>query len=94
MSCCGEKRSGIHPAGHGGRGYGPVAGRAGPAPRKLQFSVEFEYLGNTGLTVQGPVTGRRYRFPRPGAVAEVDLRDRVSLARVPKLRQVPNWQRR
>jgi hypothetical protein len=49
--------------------------------------VFFEYLGNTGMTVVGPVTGKRYRFDRPGARVEVDLHDRQSLARVPGLRQ-------
>jgi hypothetical protein len=38
--------------------------------------------------VIGPATGRRYRFDRPGARLEVDLKDRRSLAGVPHLRQV------
>ena len=48
----------------------------------------FQYLGNTGLTVQGPRTLKRYRFDRPGAVVGVDLRDRRALAAVSILRQV------
>ena len=49
--------------------------------------VMFEYVGNTGMTVVGPATGKRYRFDRPGARLEVDLRDRRALAGVPHLRQ-------
>jgi hypothetical protein len=50
--------------------------------------VFFEYTGRTGLTVIGPVTGRQYRFGRPGARLEVDLKDRRSLVAVPNLRQM------
>ncbi len=48
----------------------------------------FEYTGATGLTVHGPVTGRRYRFDGHGARLAVDLRDRRPLAAVPDLRPV------
>jgi hypothetical protein len=58
----------------------PVAAR--------QFVVCFEYVGPTGLTAIGGVSGRRYRFDRPGARVIVDPRDRPSLAAVPNLRQV------
>lgn len=36
----------------------------------------------------GPVSGRRYRFDRPGAREEIDLRDQPGLASVPNLRQL------
>jgi hypothetical protein len=71
-----------------------TAGAASPAfvlasaPGFRQSRVFFEYVGRTGLTVIGPATGRRYRFERPGARLEVDLKDRRSLAGVPHLRQV------
>jgi hypothetical protein len=48
----------------------------------------FEYIGNTGLTVFGPVTRTRYRFPHPGARARVDARDAASLAGVPHVRRI------
>lgn len=48
----------------------------------------FEYVGRTALTVSGPVSRRMYRFDRPGARAEVDLRDVASLSKVPLLRRV------
>jgi hypothetical protein len=47
----------------------------------------FQYIGGSGLTVQGPVTKRLYRFAAPGAVVAVDSRDAPSLARVPQLRR-------
>lgn len=54
------------------------------------FSISFEYTGKTGLTVIGPVSGKRYRFAIPGERVIVDPRDRPSLTRVPCLRQVRN----
>jgi hypothetical protein len=48
----------------------------------------FEYIGRTGLTVTGAVTGRRYRFDQPGSRLGVDPRDRPSMATIPVLRQV------
>ena len=56
------------------------------APRTV---VYFEYAGQTGLTAVGPITGKRYRFPRPGAAVAVDGRDAPSLTAVPKLKRVP-----
>lgn len=54
----------------------------------LQSKVFFEYVGKTGMTVIGPVTGKRYRFVQPGSRVEVDLHDRRSIASVPQLRQL------
>lgn len=51
------------------------------------FVVCFEYIGKTGLTVLGPVSGERYRFDGPGARVVVDPRDRPSLTIVPNLRR-------
>jgi hypothetical protein len=50
--------------------------------------VFFEYVGRTALSVVGPATGKHYRFERPGARLEVDLRDRRAMAAVPNLRQL------
>jgi len=50
--------------------------------------VTFAYIGDTGITVRGPVSGREYRFDRPGARVVVDTRDRVLLASIRQLRQV------
>ena len=62
---------------------------AGPQPSMTRYpSMTFEYIGQTGLTVAGPVTGRQYRFDRTGARVEVDPRDRPSLAAISVLRQI------
>lgn len=58
------------------------------APRNYRFTLYFEYVGRTGLTVVGPATGRRYRFDAPGARVAVDPRDRPALAKIPNLREV------
>ncbi len=88
MSCCGKSRERYEgmaaplPAVER-----PAANTPGtrPAPR---FTVEFEYTGETGLTVIGGITGKRYRFPGRGARVAVDVRDRRSVAAVPHLRAV------
>jgi hypothetical protein len=59
--------------------------RPAPAP---SGSVFFINLGTAATTVRGPVTGRDYHFDRPGAVVDVDARDRVLLASLRQLRQV------
>ena len=87
MGCCGKKveqfRAGAPtPTGNTARLAGP---RMIPAVYERAI---FEYLGNTGMTVVGPATGKRYRFERPGDRLEVDLRDRRALAAVPHLRQM------
>jgi hypothetical protein len=62
---------------------------ARPKTERDSFAY-FEYTGKTALTVVGPVTGKRYRFGAPGAVAVVDQMDRIALSAVPNLRQVRN----
>ncbi|MEA2559437.1 MAG: hypothetical protein QOH06_941 [Acidobacteriota bacterium] len=52
------------------------------------LTIGFEYVGTTGLTVVGPVTGKRYRFDNYGSRAAIDLRDAPSMAAVPHLRRV------
>jgi hypothetical protein len=82
MPCCGEMRQQLS-----GAMSHPKAEMKTGRP-DLQFAIWFEYTGQTGLTVIGPVSGRRYRFDGPGAQVVVDPRDRPSLVVVPKLRQV------
>ena len=82
MSCCGKQRAQYQT----GR---PRERTQATAPQLVRQSVVyFEYLGRTGMTVQGPVSGQSYRFDRYGARVAVDLRDRPALAAVPHLRQV------
>jgi hypothetical protein len=81
MGCCGKNRA--LPA---------VDFHAEPRPAHTQQvpgPQYFEYVGNTGLTTVGPVTGRRYRFAHPGARLPIDARDAPSMAGVPNLRKAP-----
>jgi hypothetical protein len=50
-------------------------------------TVSFEYTGDTGIIVLGPITRTQYNFPAPGARIEVDQRDAAYIAGVPKLRR-------
>jgi hypothetical protein len=50
--------------------------------------VVLVYTGSTGMTVLGPVSGRRYRFDRPGAQLTVGPWDRPGLTEFPHLREV------
>jgi hypothetical protein len=85
MPCCGQKRQQLR----GTNAPRPVPGQpAGPGQPAQPATFYFEYVGRTGLTVIGPITGRRYRFDRTGARVTVDGRDAPSLAAVPQLEQV------
>ena len=81
MSCCGRQRN-------------QFQGTSQPPPRVInrqrqpQPEIRFEYMGATGMTVVGPVTGKRYRFDNPGSRVSVDPRDAPSMAAVPHLRRV------
>ncbi len=50
--------------------------------------IKFQYVGETGMTVIGPVTFRQYRFGKPGAIVGVDPNDARSLESVPHLRRI------
>jgi hypothetical protein len=83
MSCCGSQRAQVHPAPRNlprpdDRQSQPMA----------QLTIRFEYVGATGMTAVGPVTGKRYRFQDHGSRVAVDLRDAPSMAGVPHLRRV------
>ena len=86
MPCCGQQKTdfGISPGGVQTR-TSTNNTHARPAHR---YAVYFEYVGNTGLTVFGSATNKKYRFDRNGSRIEVDPRDRPSLSKVPKLREV------
>lgn len=77
MGCCGKSRAVMTPT--------------TPAPRpktSSSASSSFQYIGGSGLTVQGPVSKRLYRFAGPGSIVAVDVRDAPSLTRVPLLRRI------
>jgi len=68
----------------------PTVTRSSPAVTRARSAApfpSFQYIGASGLTVQGPVTKRLYRFATHGSVVAVDSRDAPSLARVPHLRR-------
>jgi hypothetical protein len=85
MTCCGDNRRQFQVQRAYVRSPGPPARvLPGLPPPK----VVFEYSGRAPMVVTGPASGRRYIFGGPGARAEVDPRDRRSLAMAPALRQV------
>ena len=57
------------------------------ADNNRRANIRFEYIGNTALTVTGSITGRRYRFNRPGEILQVDSSDVSGLMLVPVLRK-------
>ena len=88
MGCCGQHRrqyGGTAPTQRRPARAAAVATRRRP---KRSEHAYFQYLGKSALTATGPISGRRYRFDRPGAVVAVDPRGRRSLAAVPTLTQV------
>lgn len=88
MGCCGKNRSIASAPGPGfERGFGNSPASPSVVTRRTPSAQYFEYVGKTGLTAFGPVTGRHYRFPRPGALLAVDERDASSMAGVPHLRR-------
>lgn len=48
----------------------------------------FEYTGEAALTVIGSVSGKRYRFGKPGARLLIDLLDASDMKRLPVLRKL------
>ena len=51
-------------------------------------SLVIECLGRNGLLVQGPMTGKYYRFGRRRAKVMVDARDVALLEKIPTLRRI------
>lgn len=88
--CCNQKRAGFSgrfplparplmapPANH------PVTQRQSP----MVQSIRFEYVGDTSLSVTGPITRLQYRFRGKGARVEIDYRDAPYVTAVPNLRR-------
>ncbi len=81
--CCGRNRTQMKAP------TSPQSRQAATVPiQKLPLSVPFIYVGNTAMTVKGPISGFEYRFAHPGARVEVDWRDRILLASIRQLRQI------
>lgn len=83
--CCGQSRNKLRTANPSRPVTGPAYAKS---PQAAPSHVYFVYVGNSGMTVQGPVSGQTYRFDCPGARLEVDARDRILLASLRQLRQV------
>ena len=68
----------------------PAAGAAAPAALTAAPAggVQFEYTGETKLTVISPKTGIRYHFDSPGTRVSVDPRDQSMMVYVPYLTPV------
>lgn len=62
-------------------------GKKSMPPAQQSANNVFEYIGKTALTVIGNITGRRYRFNRPGDLQSVDPRDAGGMTAVPVLRR-------
>jgi hypothetical protein len=92
MPCCGKMRQQLPSGTRPQLGRVPIPASAVTPQRRaaIQTPMHFEYVGETGLTAIGPITGRRYRFGGPGARVAVDPRDAPLLRAVPRLRQVPS----
>jgi hypothetical protein len=88
MACCGQRRQQISRAIPIQRAHNLALRTNLSRPAPQTQGTAFQYFGKTGMTAVGPISGRYYRFNYPGAIVEVDPRDRPSLATVPNLRQV------
>lgn len=80
-SCCGKN---LFTRDFSGESADPAP--SDPAPRPA--SVRFRYGGERALSTRGAITGRIYRFSRPGEELLVDARDAPGMAGVPRLRRV------
>lgn len=79
MGCCGRGRTITKSA---------TTTPSPPASSKpVSPYASFQYIGGSGLTVQGPVSKRLYRFAAPGSIVAVDARDAASMMRVALLRR-------
>ena len=88
MPCCGNQRATIQTPARTNYSSGTANKNHDEPRRVLRDRVFFKYLGQTGMTVIGPKSGKRYRFDAAGSIVEVDLRDRPGLAGLSKLREV------
>lgn len=54
---------------------------------KMWPDISFEYIGNSGLTVKGNVTGKLYRYHKKGDTVSVEYRDAPAMMRSPLLKK-------
>ena len=82
--CCGNKRVQMRTS----SGSSQASRNSRAANTAPQPPVPFVNVGKTELTVIGPVSGKRYHFPKNGARVPIDARDRPMLLRLRQLRQM------
>jgi len=87
--CCGKSRTQFRVGTTSFQAPRPMLAASGGPQFARYRGATFQYIGRTGLTVVGAVTGRQYRFDGPGSRVQVDPRDRSSVASIPILRPVP-----
>jgi hypothetical protein len=88
MSCCGRQQQPFMGIPAVSQPPSPIPTHHPQGAAASHPPLFFEYVGRTGLTVIGPITGRRYRFDQRGSRVAVDPADEPSMAAVPQLRQV------
>ena len=57
-------------------------------PVRMWPDVNFEYTGNSGLSVTGGITGKKYRFNHPGDIQLIDYRDASGMMAIPVLKKM------
>lgn len=55
--------------------------------KRMWADINFEYTGKTALSVKGPISGKNYRFSKPGDIQLIDYRDASSMAGIPVLKK-------
>jgi hypothetical protein len=58
-----------------------------PQKNSMWPDAYFEYIGKTGLTVTGNISGKQYRFNGQGDKQMVDYRDASGMMKVPVLKR-------
>jgi len=84
MSCCNKKRA--QWAVPASVAAPPQPGPSRPAEATTLRTVNFEYVGDEGISVRGEITRAQYRFQARGVRVAVDHRDAAYLAAMPNLR--------
>jgi hypothetical protein len=92
MGCCGKNRSRLtatmkQTVPRKSATERPSLVAAVPGPGMNPPGTAFQFVGTTGLSVRGPVSGRTYRFAK-GSSLVVDERDAPFFMVVPSLRKI------
>ena len=83
MSCCGNKRNE-----YAGNLSFSNSFHSPAIPSKMPEDVPFEYTGQTGLSITGNITGKKYRFSNNNDIQLIDYRDAGGMMAIPVLRKV------